>query len=174
MNKALLLVVDVQNGFLKSDETKAVVPRINELIETWEGRRWPVVYSRFINLADSNWERLRDWHELKAEPDTLLADELKVAGEYVFKKSSYSAWSSDVESVCHSHGVSDIVIVGVDTNECVLATALAVFDAGMTPWVVEDCCASGGGDRSHEMAIELMKPLLGEQQIITSSDTIGT
>jgi nicotinamidase-related amidase len=170
MNKALLLVVDVQKGFVTTAETKAVVLRINKLVEQWKKDDWPIVYSRFVNLENSNWERLRDWHELKQEPDTQLVDELTVVSPYIFKKSTYTAWSSEVAAVCFSHTIEEVVIVGVDTNECVLATALSVFDSGLTPWIVEDCCASSGGDMPHQKALDLLKPLLGEQQIITSKE----
>lgn len=172
MKKALLLVVDVQKGFLLTEETRAVVPKVNTLSMAWQKKDWPIAYTRFINLEGSNWETLRDWHELKQEPDTELADELEVDPKYVFKKSTYNAWSEDVAQVCSIHQVTDVVIVGVDTNECVLATALGVFDAGLTPWLIEDCCASNGGQKSHDAAIELLKPLLGEQQIITSAELL--
>jgi nicotinamidase-related amidase len=170
MNKALLLVVDVQKGFVQSAEIRAIIPRINHLIERWSTQQWPIVYSRYINLENSNWERLRDWHEMKMEPATELADDLTVVQPYIFKKSTYAAWSNEVAAVCFSHHVQDVVIVGVDTNECVLATALAVFDSGLVPWVVQDCCASNGGAKTHRAALDLLGPLLGKQQIISSDD----
>lgn len=170
MDKALLLVVDVQKGFLQTEDAKAVIPHVNTLIGMWEERGWPVVYGRFVNIEGSNWERLRDWHELKGEPDTLLADDLHVVSPYVFKKSTYSAWSNETAAVAALHGATNVVIVGVDTNECVLATAISVFDSGMTPWVVRDCCASNGGVKAHDTAIELLETLLGKQQVIFSKE----
>jgi nicotinamidase-related amidase len=136
MNKALLLVVDMQKGFVRDDKTRHIVPVVNELLAAWQTKGWPVAYSRFINLPGSNFERLRDWRELQGEPQTELLDELEVVSPYVLKKSTYAAWSDEVIGICAAAGVRDVVIVGVDTNECVLATALAVFDSGYTPWVV--------------------------------------
>src|SRR6476469_8837149 len=86
LDNSLLLIVDVQKGFLQTDETKAIVPRINQLVEKWQKHDLPIVYSRFVNLEGSNWEKLRDWHELKNAPDTELADELTVISDYVLKK----------------------------------------------------------------------------------------
>lgn len=172
LHKSLLLVVDMQKGFLGADDAKVVVPTINRLVEHWQGYGWPIVYSRFVNLEGSNWERLRDWHELKRQPDTELADELTVDPTYVFKKSTYSAWSADTAQVCAIQGVQDVVIVGVDTNECVLATAISVFDAGLTPWLVEDACASNGGQEAHDKAIELLAILMGSQQIVSSTQIL--
>jgi nicotinamidase-related amidase len=165
----LLLLVDMQNGFMNT-ETRKVIPVAQQLVEKWQQRGWPIVCSRFINLPGGNWERLRDWHELMDEPDTALITKLEGVTEYVFKKSTYAAWSSEMNAVARSHHVHDIVIAGVDTNECVMATALAVFDDGYTPWLVHDACFSTGGSKSHAMALELLKPLLGEQQIVSASD----
>lgn len=165
----LLLLVDMQNGFM-NDATRPVVPAVQRLVATWRQRQWPIVCSRFINLRGSNWERLRDWHELMNEPDTSLIDELQDATDYVFKKSTYAAWSHEITSVCQAHHVRDVVLAGVDTNECVFATALAMFDDGYTPWLVRDACASTGGSKSHDMALELLGALLGEQQIVSAGD----
>lgn len=170
MNKALLLVVDMQKGFLVTDSTRHLTHEVNELISVWKDKDWPIAYSRFVNLPGSNYERLRDWHELMDEPDTELADELVVASPYILKKGSYSAWSGETTSICVSQQLRDVVIVGVDTNECVLATAISVFDSGFIPWIVRDCCASNGGPSAHDRAIQALEVLLGKQQIITKED----
>ena len=169
--KKLLFIVDVQNGFV-NDNTKHLLPVINGLVTSWEEKSWPIACSRFVNLPGSNWEKLRDWHELMAEPDTLLASDLKVNTPYVFKKSTYSAWSSEVISLAANQQIQDIVLVGIDTNECVLATALAIFDTGFVPWVVEDGCASTGGHQVHDDAISLTRALIGKQQIIQSKELL--
>ena len=169
MQKSLLLVVDVQNGFM-NEATEHVLPVINKLIKTWQRKGWPIVCSRFVNIEGSNWETLRDWHRLKGEPDTALAAGFQVDTPYIFKKSTYSAWDSDVLAVTSAHDVRDVVIAGIDTNECVLATAIGVFDSGYTPWLVEDACASTGGAEVHATAIGLLQALLGKQQIITSEE----
>lgn len=165
LSKSLLLVVDVQQGFMNQYTTPVLDP-INKLVKHWEGKGWPVVCSRFVNLPGSNWRRLRNWHELTSEPETLLAKNIDINTPYIFKKSTYSAWSHEVSAVCLSEQVSNIVLVGVDTNECVLATAMAIFEDGFTPWVVADACASGGGPEVHETAVTMLKNLIGDQQII--------
>lgn len=170
MNKALLLVVDMQKGFVKDDKTRHIVPVVNELLVAWQTKGWPVVYSRFINLPGSNFERLRDWHELQGEPQTELLDDLVIVSPYMLKKSTYAAWSDEVISIAAANAAQDVVIVGVDTNECVQVTATAVFDSGYTPWVVRDATASNGGPAAHDTAIEALQILLGQQQIITQEE----
>jgi nicotinamidase-related amidase len=162
----ILLVVDMQQGFVDSPDTRAIVPNVVEMTKLWQDRGWPIVCSRFVNLPGSNWHRLRDWHDLQNEPATLLIPELDGVTQYILKKSTYSAWSDEVSMVCAAHQARDVVIVGVDTNECVLATALSVFDSGLTPWIVRDACASSGGSKPHNMALELLAALMGQQQVI--------
>jgi nicotinamidase-related amidase len=169
----LLLIIDVQRGFIRRS-TGSVIEPINRIARVFYERGWPVICTRFINLPGSNWERLRGWTGMQHEPDTRLADELDVQTQYIFKKSTYSGWSHEVQIVCQNNNVRDVVITGIDTNECVLATALAVFDAGYTPWVVEDACATGGGELAHDRTIDLLKPLLGARQIIRSDTLIQT
>jgi nicotinamidase-related amidase len=169
--KSLLLVVDVQRGFM-NEHTLPAVETINKLVKSWDDRDWPVVCSRFINLPQSNWQRLRKWYGLTGEPDTKLAEELNISTPYIFKKSTYSAWSHEVAAICMSEQVRDVVLVGVDTNECVLATAIAIFDDGFTPWLVADATASGGGKAAHEMAVTVLENLLGQQQVINSKEVL--
>jgi nicotinamidase-related amidase len=165
----LLLVVDVQNGFV-NDNTRHVVRPIANLVKKWQTEKLgPVVFSRFINLAGSPWERLRDWHELKNEPDTSLHEAMPQYDAYVFKKSTYSAWSPEVQQVCGGHKVDEVVLCGIDTNECVLATAIDIFESNLTPVLVEDCCASGAGEDMHNTAIKLIKKLIGQEQVKMSN-----
>jgi nicotinamidase-related amidase len=88
----------------------------------------------------------------------------------VFKKSTYSAWSHEVIALCMAQQVKDVVVVGVDTNECVLATAISIFEDGFTPWVVGDATATGGGEQMQKTAITMLENLLGKQQVIMAKE----
>jgi nicotinamidase-related amidase len=59
---SLLLVVDVQNGFVTPD-TEHVVEPIAKLVKQWQKQKGQAVYSRFINLDNSPWERLLNWQK---------------------------------------------------------------------------------------------------------------
>jgi nicotinamidase-related amidase len=166
------MIVDVQNGFMEHDHMQAIVPRIQKLVTAWEGKGWPIVASRFVNLPNSNWQRLRNWHEMQNEPETRLYAGLIIDTPFVFKKATYSAWSDEVSSVCVTNDVQEVVITGVDTNECVLATALGVFDAGYRPLVARDATASSGGQEPHDMALQLLTPLLGAEQIVDTQSLL--
>jgi nicotinamidase/pyrazinamidase len=71
--------------------------------------------------------------------------------EAVFTKGQYSAAYSGFEGACERgipltdwlrhHGVDDVVVVGIATDYCVLATALDAARAGFTTTVLEDLTA---------------------------------
>lgn len=52
--------------------------------------------------------------------------------------------------------VDALMILGVNTETCVLATALAVANRGLVPVVIADCVASIRGRFNHEAALALM------------------
>ena len=63
-------------------------------------------------------------------------------------------------------GWKEVVIRGLDTESCVLKTAVNAFELGYTPLVVEDLCASHAGREAHEAGIFVASRFIGKKQII--------
>jgi nicotinamidase-related amidase len=162
----LLLIVDVQEGFVKNDETAAVLPVLNRLIDKFGHDN--TVASRFINPPGGAWERLMDWHRMKEEPDTRLHPELKAEGLKVFEKRTYSAWNAELQRLCQERRIQNVYIGGIDTDQCVLATAIDIFSAGLRPVIVADACASSADVSFHDAALKLLERLIGADQLVTS------
>jgi hypothetical protein len=57
--------------------------------------------------------------------------------------------------------VSQISVVGIDTDMCVLKTALDIFDLGIEPIILVDCCASRFGHGQPHLCARLFKGLAG-------------
>lgn len=172
IKNTLLLVVDVQNGFV-TDGTRHVLPPINKLIRHWHDNNGAVAFSRFINPENSLYEKLRGWCACRSEPEVALHPDLeRNEDDIVFEKPTYSAWGSDVDKFCKSRDIDKVVVCGIDTNECVLATAIGIFDAGFVPVVAKDCCASKGQE-FHESALMLLEVLLGQEQVVESAAIKG-
>jgi nicotinamidase-related amidase len=170
MSKKLLLIVDVQNGFINR-HTEHIVQPIKQLVEKWQDQKsGPVIYSRFINLDNSPWEKLKDWHELKHEPDTTLYPDLPTDNSEIFKKGTYSAWSKEVQQICDGAAIDKVVLCGIDTDQCVLETSIDIFEANLVPVVVADLCASSAGRDFHEAGLKLIRRLIGEKQVIQSGE----
>jgi nicotinamidase-related amidase len=62
-----------------------------------------------------------------------------------------------------------MVLAGVATECCVLATALAAADAGVRVRVVADACA-GADDVSHEQALGVLRLLAPLVEVVTLAE----
>ncbi|HEY8745237.1 MAG TPA: isochorismatase family protein, partial [Chloroflexota bacterium] len=143
-----LLVVDVQQGFI-NEYTRHIPERIGRLIDS--GDYNPILFTRFINAPDSPYHRFLDWHECEEEPDTKLAAPLEryTAEEGVFSKPGLTGLPDELVRYFQEKNTAEIVIVGIDTDMCVLKIAMDVFDRGIRPVVMTDCCASTAGLQAH-------------------------
>lgn len=168
MSKQLYIGIGLQDGFL-TDTLRRMdyVARVESFLTTQD--KSSVVLTRFVNRAGSSFETLLDWPDMQAgDATTQLFGNLESAGYDVIEKTSYTAWLPYVQEKVAGLGATELVLFGLDSDACVLKTALDVFEAGYRPIVLTDLCNSSGGDHRHNMGLELLKTLIGERQIMTS------
>lgn len=67
-------------------------------------------------------------------------------------------------------GIREVLLIGVDTEPCVLATATILFDAGSTVRVSAAGCASTGGVGLHRAGLSVMWPLFGPRVVLDTAD----
>jgi nicotinamidase-related amidase len=160
--KTILLAVDLQNGFLVTPECKAVVPKVinhaSQFYQVW--------VTRFFN-RNPNFSRQVNWNEMVSGPETELPTNLSRVASKTFDKPSYSPISPALLQALQSDAITTVAVCGVDTDACVMATALGLFDAGFETFVVSDGCASSGGQEYHETAIKILKRNIGAQYVIS-------
>lgn len=168
--RTALLIVDVQNGFV-TDETAQIVPAIARLLEGPATRLDLVVATRFVNRPGSPYERFMDWRALSSSPDIDLHPAILSRlgrNATVLDKSGYSAYGSEMRVLLFRLGIDTVLLCGIDTEGCVLASAIALFDAGYRPVMLADLCASTGGPAHHEAGLLVARRLLGAAQILGS------
>jgi nicotinamidase-related amidase len=165
--RALLLIVDVQRGFV-TPQTRAAVPSIRSLARSWPPAA-PIAMSRFHNRPGGGFETLLHWYKLRDEAETAITPELdEVAnrrGTLIVDKLGYTAFTGEVRALAETEQVSDVVVCGMDTDTCVLKTVVDVFEADLRPWLALDCCASNGGSAEHDRGIHLARRFIGTQQV---------
>lgn len=177
-NRRILLVVDVQNGFVNPQSIHVVDP-IAAFVEKWLDHGNRVIFTRFINGEDSQWESLMHWTRLRTSPETDLSPRLAeisaLAPELaaVVEKRTYSSLTPGVMDAITNEDPSQVLVCGTATDACVLKTAVDLFEAGCTPLVVEDLCASDAGLATHRAGLMVIKRLIGAEQITTSAKIIG-
>jgi nicotinamidase-related amidase len=159
-----LLVVDVQRGFI-NDFTRHIPSRIVRLIES--GEFAPLLFTVFINSPESPYHRLLDWHACAGPPDTELVAELAplAATENVFEKRGLTGVPDELAERLRRDRIEEISLVGIDTDMCVLKVAMDLFDAGIEPIVLLDCCASTAGLQAHLAGLAILSRNIGPHQL---------
>ncbi|HEY7678394.1 MAG TPA: cysteine hydrolase, partial [Candidatus Methylomirabilis sp.] len=84
-------------------------------------------------------------------------------GDYVIdnKKRLDCFMGTDLEPLLRTHGVRTTVLMGINTNTCVLNTAFTAFNKDFQVVVLSDCVASMYGDDLHALGLENVKRCLG-------------
>lgn len=61
--------------------------------------------------------------------------------------------------------VNEVYICGLDTDACVLATAIGLFDNLIAPIVLEDYCFSTGGEQYNEAGLKCLERTISKALI---------
>lgn len=159
-----LLVVDVQQGFINTF-TRHIPDRVRRLIDT--GDFDPILFTRFVNGPESPYQRLLRWDGCSAPPETELVETLvPLAREgNVYVKHGLTGLPNELEERLRGEQFSAISLVGIDTDMCVLKVAMDVFDLGLEPIVLVDCCASTAGLQAHLAGLAILSRNIGPHQL---------
>ena len=169
---ACLLAVDLQAGFI-SGQTDWVPAAVRRFCDSH-----PVehrVFTRFLNPGGrGSFERVLGWAEMAGGPDVELASEVAGLPTMTVDKHAYSPFlHTPLEGHLRSLGADEVMVCGVDTDACVLAAAVGLFDRGFRPVVLADLCASGGGRRLHADGLRILARQIGESNVVTGAELPG-
>jgi nicotinamidase-related amidase len=169
--KPVLVVVDVQNGFI-TEHSEPVVPVIVDLVRRWQAAYGDVVFSRYLNYAGSPFERLIGWTKMADSPETDFVPELAPyvsTHTPVVDKHIYTLFTPEGTQLVDEHGWTDLYLCGIDTDSCVLKTAVDAFERDLTPWILKDACASHAGPKAHAAGLFIAGRFIGANQIIQTA-----
>jgi nicotinamidase-related amidase len=170
-HKPVLVVVDVQNGFI-TEHSQPVVPVIANHVRRWQAAHGDVIFTRYLNYVGSPFERLIGWTKMAEGPETELATELTPyinSNTPVIDKHIYTLFTPEGKSLIDEHGWTDLYICGIDTEVCVLKTAIDAFEHNLTPWILQDACASHSGPKAHAAGLFVAARFIGANQIIQTA-----
>ncbi|MDO8556166.1 MAG: isochorismatase family protein [Nanoarchaeota archaeon] len=164
--KKALFVIDVQAAFLNK-RNKCVIKNIAKLLEK-------VKYDLYVEAIfhaekGSLWDKQIKWTLPKTDKlstVTVLRELLKDKKKVYVDKTTRSVFKGDKDifKILHANKIKEVHIVGVQTNCCVLATALEAFDANLFTYVIEECCESSRL-RKHRLGVETLR----EQNLTNNS-----
>lgn len=155
--KKALLIIDVQKGFVGKD--KKLVSNIMSLLSAKK-------YDLYVDVTfhaekGSLWDKQTGW-TFPYGP-TLPEVENMLVGKKVLKiiKETKSAFKGDKDlyKILKKEGIEEVHIIGLDTSDCVFATANEAFDLGFYTYVIEECTASSEGKKYYNAAILILREL---------------
>jgi nicotinamidase-related amidase len=158
-----LLLVDIQTGFI-SDNTSHILPGVEKLIG--KQKYDYIVATQFINVANSPYQRFLHWHRLMASPDIDVYAPVAQNADIILKKDVYTAVNKELLDFIHVNKIDEVHVAGIDTDCCVLTTAVSLFEHGIKSYVLARYSASNGGQSSHDAAILVLRRLIGSDFII--------
>ncbi|WP_298229649.1 cysteine hydrolase [Gryllotalpicola sp.] len=177
-----LVVIDMQRIFAEAPSPWAS-PRyaqasagVRALLPHFGDR---VVYTRYVAPApdelDGAWKPYFELWPFALVPPTdplyELMPELPWAGHEVVTKESFGKWSPELDQAVG--GSRELVLAGVSTDCCVIATALPASDAGRHVRVVADACA-GLSPVDHQRALDAMALFAPLIEITTVADVLAS
>ncbi len=102
-------------------------------------------------------------HNIEGTPGTEIIPELYREGDYVIdnKKRLDCFYGTDLRFLLDTLGVRNVVLMGINTNTCVLNTSFTAFNFDYRVVVLSDCVASMYGDDLHVLGLQNIARCLG-------------
>jgi nicotinamidase-related amidase len=102
-------------------------------------------------------------HNIEGSPGTQIIPELYREGDYVIdnKKRLDCFYGTDLRQLLDALGVKSVVLMGINTNTCVLNTSFTAFNFDYRVVVLSDCVASMYGDDLHVLGLQNVSRCLG-------------
>jgi nicotinamidase-related amidase len=90
-------------------------------------------------------------------------------------KNNYSCFAnSDLLSILQQEDVSDVYVVGINTDYCVFATAMDAFAHKFRTYVIQDAVTSVRGKAAHEEGLRNLERHFGPDALVSTDDVLRT
>lgn len=192
-----LLIIDIQNYnmevpsetenpqdyqrwlpfFTRMRET--VIPNTGRLLSAFRAKNRPVFFARIAALRKDGSDRSLSqrrpgFNNLLLPADDRISrvvDDLKpIDDEIVVVKTTDSALTgTNLRLILHNMGVTNLVVCGIYTDQCVSCTVRSLADESVNVVVVEDACAAAT-DELHNMELKIMNNIYC--QVLNTEETL--
>jgi len=177
-NKNALLIIDMQqeDSFVL-ENFDAVITNTSTLLDAARRQQIPVIYTRHINSAEGSDLPRGEPRAADGGPSSYRAGTRQVeilpqltphSGECVLDKGRYSAFHrTDLDARLKASGIETLIICGVLTDVCVLASVFDAFALGYRVRLVSDACTTTTL-AGHHAALLIMANWIYALEILTS------
>lgn len=180
MKDELLIVVDMQRVVAEDtpwriDGVRDLLPAVTALADAFGPS---TVFTRHVPPADGGtgtWRRFyAAWSDLSRDPSLWESlPELADRPGLHTTKSVYSAFGSrELRDALDRRDAPALVVCGVETDCCVLATVLEAVDRGIPATVIEDAVLSPSR-AGHDGALALCRRLDQQVSVVTVADALA-
>jgi nicotinamidase-related amidase len=175
-----LLVIDIQNTYLEipQDDAEAqrwapffnrmnqtVIPNTAKLMDWARATGIEVMFARIACLKEDGRDRSLSQKKPgfnylllpKDRADSQVVDALSPIGdEIVITKTTDSALTgTNLRLVLHNMGITDVIVAGIFTDQCVSSTVRSLCDESFKVLVTHDACAAAT-DELHQHELEII------------------
>jgi isochorismate hydrolase len=154
-NKAVLLILDMQNFFLDKKShafvpsAAAIITNIKRLIDLFKKYNSEIIFTRHINNTENAENMGKWWRDILTINDDLseITDKLLFENAKIKIKSQYDAfYKTGLEDELKSKKISQIIIAGVMTHLCCDTTSRSAFVRGFEVFFGIDLTATYNRD----------------------------
>lgn len=146
----ILLIVDMQNGFMTKPNYKDLQNKIGKLID--EKKYDKYIFTKFVNQENSLYKTRLKWNDLSDKNSQKICVTIP-QNSIILNKNGYGLDVGDLTKVTQL-GVDQIDICGLQTDACVYAIALQLWDKNIFPNILKNYVATAPERES--MAIEML------------------
>jgi len=157
--KKALVIVDVQSAFVNK-RNAYIIKQIVKLIK--EQNYDLYVESVFHADKGSLWDNQTGWICPKNKETITLQVIKEALGQLPVlsltkQTKSIFKGTPNVLKELKKKNIAELHFVGLDTNDCILASAYEAFDLGFFSYVIEECCESSSSLELHKKALDLLR-----------------
>lgn len=141
-----LIIIDMIKGNepFFNEEHRKIIPKIKHAIERFRKFSLPIIFANDSYLENDWLFKYMKKHAVRFTEGVEVIDELKPEkGDIVLEKRRFSAFfRTDLDITLRELGVDAVVLAGINTHVCVLATAFDAISNDFEVVLLSDCCAS--------------------------------
>ena len=160
--KNILLIIDMQKGFI-NDDLEELVRKIKHHIEDRGSEYYKIIFTKYVNDGiNTNFKNRLNYTGMCGGEDLEIVDELRDLSKscLVCTKNTYSALKNDVLRELVTSNRVNLHICGVDFDACILATAFEAFDLGLEFTLLKNLIGTSATNKNMDL-ISLVKRNIG-------------
>ena len=161
MKNRALFIIDVQKGQIRPEQGELIAG-----VESLQDEFDLIAVFSILNPEGSPWRRWIKWGRFGPDDPGRELAFTPAPHAMLFDKPQYSALLPEVQGWLDENAVDEVHLCGVRTENCILATAVDLFQGGkMRPVVRASYCGSPYPEL-HDAGLKILEKFIGKDQIV--------